>query len=813
MNSGELQNKSWFVLVLVQLLFFAAVWPYLSGKYVFAPSAYVAERALRADQIDPRDITPRDRYGAKDYLDQERIFLRFYRESLHNGNLPFWNERTFGGISQEDSMIYSYLSPLHLPWLVIQNDHVAKGIQIFLLLNLGAIAVLWWGNILGLGPGWTLLSIVLITLTPLALHFQGHTHQPALYYSGLMILAAYHQLLDTGRKKYLWAFFLLTCLATAFNFISILFFTCVALVALSVVSVIRCNQKRRAILIRIAIATLTFVLALSSFAFFIGPIILESHLVREPVAASFQNLAPWSSLPSFIDSLSYSRLVNGVWIPLFLTLPLLLFWRWRQEHSQPIPAVVLGLIAYLASVTLISGVEAIFSIFRTYSPGMKYSANATFRMLFFANICAVLALAWLFRNADRQNRYLSIAITLALFLIVSINATVFLISVVPESWALLHPKVYAFWTVVAVKGLRAPSGIATIIAVLITVALVTQRRLESARGVFLAFLIGVGFVTMYQYQRPNLRADLDPANHPIFQSLQRGSTVLTLENCASATRSWYRSEAALAGFRSLDGPTDVGLFPQVRNFWAHWNDVAEFNKRGANLMEVLWVCSNRALSQGGRMEPTFAALMRVLGVRYVITDRSINDPSMREAGSAGRLRAYENNNIWNEISFIPEYSASALESLLVSLSKGDAMALSEMERIERRRVGISGSKSGNLAWDLEIPVSVRGREGVLFMSHPNEYHRGITLPFVDLPLEGKWVLQDGRSEKEFPMRAIPFRLIDMAAESSHVQIRYSLVHYYFWLPLSLAAFAGFLGFQGIYFRKIAGRTAEGLAEA
>jgi perosamine synthetase len=41
----------------------------------------------------------------RDFFDQERNFLRFYRESVLAGELPYWNERVFSGISQEDSMV------------------------------------------------------------------------------------------------------------------------------------------------------------------------------------------------------------------------------------------------------------------------------------------------------------------------------------------------------------------------------------------------------------------------------------------------------------------------------------------------------------------------------------------------------------------------------------------------------------------------------------------------------------------------------------------------------------------------------------
>jgi len=295
---------TWLPIFCAQVFFAGAVWPYVSGEVVFAPAAYLSEGGLRSASTIGRDLTPRDKFGAQDFLDQERNFLRFYRESLSSGHLPFWNERNFGGVSQEDSMIFSYLSPFHLPWLLTEDDHVAKGWQIYLLLNLGAIAVFWWCRILGVGPAWTLLSIVLVTLNPLSLHYQAHTHQPALYFAGLLALASFYQYLQEGKRAQLLVFFGIVCAAIAMNFLSAMLFISIALAVLGGVYFIRVPDGRAVTLVRSAQGAAAFLLAVITLAFFLGPILLESHLVREPVLPRFQSYAPWDSATSLIDSLS-----------------------------------------------------------------------------------------------------------------------------------------------------------------------------------------------------------------------------------------------------------------------------------------------------------------------------------------------------------------------------------------------------------------------------------------------------------------------------------------------------------------------------
>ncbi|MBI4681424.1 MAG: hypothetical protein HY753_09555, partial [Nitrospirae bacterium] len=103
-------------------IFFALVaMPYLSGRFAYAPKSILYEGTFSASRMALEPMRERDDMGQSDFIMQERQFLRFFRNCLKNGELPFWNENIFGGLSQEDSMINSYISPFNIPWLLISN--------------------------------------------------------------------------------------------------------------------------------------------------------------------------------------------------------------------------------------------------------------------------------------------------------------------------------------------------------------------------------------------------------------------------------------------------------------------------------------------------------------------------------------------------------------------------------------------------------------------------------------------------------------------------------------------------------------------
>lgn len=394
------------IIFLAEILILGVSWPYLSGNHAYAPKEILYTGTFAASNLVSEQMTERDRFGQRDYFDQERVFLRFYRDSIRKGELPLWNEKTFGGISQEDSMIYSYLLPFNIPWLFISNDHIAKGLQIFLILNYGMFGFVWWCRILRLSTPWTLLVIVLGLFTPLSLHFLAHMHQPGLYFSGLYITAAFHRYLEQRKPFHLILFFTFLVFSIIFNFLSILLFISIFLGIISITHFFYSGVSRRELFSRVLMGFSSYILALLFMSFFLGPILLESHLTREPIHASYRSYAPWENVGVFISTLSVFGLYNTACIPFLLILPVLLCIALIKPRFSDIPVGMLAIIIFYCFVVMVTGFEGFQFLFRKIMPGMKYSNSALFRMLFFGNLFGIILLAWLSENMkkDRHDR-------------------------------------------------------------------------------------------------------------------------------------------------------------------------------------------------------------------------------------------------------------------------------------------------------------------------------------------------------------------------------------------------------------------------
>lgn len=781
-------------LVAAQILFLIVAWPYLSGEWVFAPKTYIAEREFRMDGLYKEEIQARDTFGASDYLDQERIFLRFYRDSLRNGELPFWNERTFGGISQEDSMIFSYLSPFALPWFFIDNDHVAKGVQIFLLLNFGALAMIWWCRILGVSDEWTLAAIALGTITPLALHFQAHTHQPALYFTGLIILAAFHRLLETGCRKYLMMFFGAVSLAILCNFLSVLLFISIALAIIAMAHFGWRKGERLVVLGRTVLAATLYGLALASLAFFLGPILLESYLVREPTTYTAGSFAPWAGTHSLIDAVSYFHLGNGVWLPLAFALPVFIVFCRRAAGGFRVAEMTgLGLVLYFLFVVLVSSVWPFIILFRSYFPGMEYSANGTFRQVFFANLCMTPVMASLFTHLKEASIKAKVTVLVILLLEFMVGLAVWLLATFPvPSWLAHTSAIEKLGGLLQTRGLVESTGVSALVALAFVVLAVQSVRNRAAWALLAAFSVGIGLAWIYTYQRPNLPLIMDPVAHPIFSGIPKGSRVMTLEDCSSPTRSYYRSQAALAGMNALDGPTEVGLFVKTRRFWDAWNDIPALNQQGANIMEVLWICSEQAIDADGKLSPVFGALLRLIGTEYLFTGRELQDPAAKAVAQVGGLRAYNLIGQWPRISFLPGVEITQFSEVVTSLSQKDGSMLAKFQHFERIREDLHAERVSNIHWRTKVSPAFSGQKGLLFMNSPVEYTNGLEVPFVHLPLEGSWVVEQGELETAFAMTNVPFRMAELRLGLGRMDIRYTLTQYYFWALVSLFGLLGFV---------------------
>ncbi|MBI5195883.1 MAG: hypothetical protein HZA10_06145 [Nitrospirae bacterium] len=793
------------IVILIEIIIILTALPYLSGRYAYAPKEVLYTGTFASSGQVHEAMTLRNQYGQRDFFDQERIFLRFYRESILKGDLPFWNERTFGGVSQEDSMIYSYLSPFHLPWLVISDDHIAKGVQIFLLLNYGMLGFLFWCRTLQISPVWTFMVMIFGLFTPLSLHFYAHTHQPGILYSGLYITLAYYLYLQHRNPFYLSLLFIFLSLSIITNFLSVLLFISLFLVVISVAFVLHSTIPRKERVSRIARGVACYSSAVLFCSFFLGPILLESYLVREPVAPSYSSYAPWNNLNAVISSLSVFGLGNNAYVPFLFILPILLY----LSLLKNFPVGIIAMIYFWVAAFLITSFEGLQAIFRSVMPGMKYSNNALFRMLFFANLFGFILIAWLSEyfknNKEKAGKNFMKIILLVLAVVLLANAVYWSVSVLqmlspelvralpgklPEFAGLIHNHEERFFT----------TGLGLLISIFffsfwrLNVYSSSSKNTSRAQ-LLLVLLIGIGYLLIYQFQRPDLLSKYDVLRHPIFSGIEikNRDKALTLEDCGSAGHQWYRNEATLAGFSTFDGPTDTGIFTEMRCFWAPLNDIEELNKKGVNLMEVNWICSEKVISEkDSSMVISAKSLFRALGVKYLFTDREINDIGAKKIKQTSGLRLYELGEPWPDITYFPGADSRFLKETIQGLARGSQKAVYDFLVLDRLKRKLNFSRSSNIRWEVSAPPDLRGTGGALFMNHPLEYHRNISFPLTNIPAEGRWeVVKENKSRVDFPLSNGPFRIVDIDMTEKAV-IQYSLRHYWGWTVISACGFIIFI---------------------
>ena len=88
------------------------------------------------------------------------------------------------------------------------------------------------------------------------------------------------------------------------------------------------------------------------------------------------------------------------------------------------------------------------------------------------------------------------------------------------------------------------------------------------------------------------------------------------------------------------------------------------------------------------------------------------------------------------------------------------------------------------------------------MNHPVEYHRGLTIPVVGLPLEGQWMLTANAGQAtSFPLTNVPFRIVDMTLDDTELTVYYDLSQYWVWLPFSGICLVMFIGLLGVYRKR------------
>lgn len=783
----------------MEILFVIVDWPYLTGKYAYAPKSLLYQGTFSSSNIISEPMLPRDDEGQPDFIMQERQFLRFYRESIKHGELPFWNEYTFGGLSQEDSMIYSYLSPFHIPWLFISNDYIAKGVQIFMVLNFGMFGFLLWCRILELSPPWTLLVVIFGTLTPLSLHFLAHTHQPGIYFCGLYVTAAYNQFLKYRKSIYLMSFFVFIIVAITINFLSIFLFITLFIAIISIVHFVHSAIPKKEIINRIFIVIICYILANVSMSFFLGPIVLESYLVREPVSIAYQSYAPWASLGKFLGALVVYNPFNSPYIPFMVTIPLLILRIFRKPISTIASLEVWSLLYIWCFTILVTSFVDLQHVFRSLMPGMKYSNNALFRMLFLGNLFGILLIASLSQYfADNAKRQSLKQIIIILVSIVLLNGFLWLISINLDLWvtilnALRLPKAHELINVFSKAGAY-KIGIGFCVSMLFLYywyQLVKKRKKSTSWMPHIqlttVFFIGIGYTLIYQFNFPNMPVAFDPINHPIFSEIKKDTKAraLTLENCSSERHSWYRYEATLAGLSTFDGPVDCGLFNKTRKFWYPLNNISECIKQGIDLFEVNWICSEKVISVNeGELKPGSKRLFKALGIKYLLTDCDINDTEVVKLKQVGNLKLYSLKGGWSDVTFLPDVNLETLQNTIKGLLSGDYESVNFFDCLESRKHELEAKRISNMKWDVLVPEDLKGKSGVLFMNHPVEYCRGLRFPFTKLPLEGKWIiLSDNGIPANFPLTDVPFRIADIIL-GERITIKYDLTHYQGWFLIS-----------------------------
>ncbi|WIM05108.1 MAG: hypothetical protein OHM77_10435 [Candidatus Nitricoxidivorans perseverans] len=813
-DRSALVRGHFIAICLAQILFAALLWPLLSGESVYSSRMilYSGSFAPSLESLPP--VAPGDDVFQDDFGDQERLFLRFYRESFRSGELPFWNEQIFGGLSQEDSLAYSYLSPFNIPWLLIGNDHIAKAVQIYLLLNFGLFGLLWWARILRVAPAWFFLSAMLLLLSPMSLHFQGHQHQPALYFSALYIAASVHLFLRGGATRHLaWSAFIFT-VAIWCNFITLLLFICILIAFLMAGNVAWPAEggARPAVLRRaVALAGALFGIVLSC-SFLLGPIALEAHLVREPVSLYQANQSPLASPSQFVRSLLFHEKapLQVAWLLVLGAFAVML----KERHTGELKSLYpLGL--FLGFALLLGSSSWVQDLYRAVVPSAKYSGNIYFRLLFMANVLIAPLFAWCgtrLGGGSRAYRQVFLAICAA---VVMVNLLFWLIAAAPGGFG-FNPddafggKLGRLAERLAerpVIGLTAGAG-TIFAAVLFGLAVSGARRRATGWGQWVSLaMAGAMLVAMYRLSDgPSLSMAQDAESYPIFRLVEegRGAPVLTLEDCSGDVRHYTRREPVLAGFRPLDAPTDTGLFRRTREFWMPLNDAREHYRKGLFYYELNWVCREMVSSREGGLMPGFGRLLKALGVRYLFATADITDSMLERLGREGEMRAYRVAVAWPDMVFLPGVREAEWTGVMAGLVRNDADAIEAFDRIEAGKAIVASTRMSNLRWEGTIPPVASAASGVLFMNHPIEYHRDLKFPLLDLPLEGYWEVRTADGAAPFPQTPVPYRSAEIRA-TDRVEVTYSLAHYRGWFALSLLGLAITLSIIRYWLRSWPGR--------
>ena len=773
-QSGSSWNRAWQAVAAGLVICLIAAFPYLTGTTAFAPKSILHEGVFRTQDGSAQALPMRDRLGPRDFFDQERNFLRFYRESILAGELPYWNERVFAGISQEDSMIYAWANPLNLPWLIFDNDHTAKGMQVLLVLWIGVGAISWWGVRLGYPGHLIFLAVVLATLSPVMLHAHSHTHYAGSIYWAAVVVATCTRFLDEGRawRLLLVAFSWITLVVI--NYATIILFTAGALILYTAARIwfeeddSQHGQTRQRTIQRAGWCTLCGAAATGACLFLLSPMLHESSLVRDPVSSVAR-----SYLPGLFTGVGFASMMP--YTPLAILVALRFYRNWRGASAPTLDVRWMGLLWLLAIV--LSASPLLQTVYKSLVPGAKYSNNVFWRFLVFTFPFGALLVAGAFRNPNGNGRRWQLSMeSVWLGVLLLANLSFFAAVITPELWRTISPERFndKIDHLAGDPDSFAMTGLALIIAA--SLFALWHMAGASARARWLPVLIvGLCFVGLFRLQGPNLPVEHDPVEHPLLEGLASADKrLVSLDLCSGAARSYYRPTATLAGFSTPHGPTDAGLFRTTRRFWAPLNDLNELNQQGASFMEVTWLCREQVL-ESGVLRGDIAALFRMLGIDYVATGGEVAGNALTRLRANRYTSIYQFAGSWPDVVFIEGVDAQEVSDHLMGLV-GGWLDGSETEMPYR---ALTARRISNHEWVIEVPEDLRGRHGTVFMNHPIEYHRELRVPGSGMLTEAHWAVRSpslSGGQQAFGLHDAPFRMMSLTLPEGF-SIYYNLSNY------------------------------------
>ena len=686
-------------------------------------------------------------------------------------------------------MVYSWANPLNLPWLVFDDDHTAKGIQILLVLWIGVGVISWWGARLGYPAHLIFLAAMLATLSPVMLHAHSHIHYAGSVFWAVVVVGTYVRFLEAGGRRRLSLVALSWATLVVMNYATIILFTSAALVLYAASRIwliddgLQSDLVRRGVFQRVGWSMLCVAASTGACAFFLLPMLQESSLVRDPISSVAR-----SYLPGLFTGLGFASTMP--YTPLAVLVALQLYRRWRGSSVITIDVTWMALLWSVA--ILLSASPLLQTAYHSLVPGAEYSNNVFWRLLVFTFPFGALLVAGAFTGSSSNGRRWQFSLEKSwLGVLLLANLSFFAASISPEFWKRISPDSVSG----KIDNLAGDpdSLVMTGLALVIAGSLFAlwsgtggSQRVQWA----LVITVALCFVGLFRLQGPNLPVALDPADHPLLEGLgSADKRLVSLELCSdSGTRSYYRPTATLAGFSTPHGPTDAGLFRQVRKFWAPLNDLDELNRQGLDFMEVTWLCRESVL-ESGVLRGDIAGLLRMVGVDYVAARREVVDDNLRSVRKNSQTSVYEFAGAWPDVVFIEGVGAEEVSDHLMDLV-GGRLASSDVGMPYRE---LPAHRVSNHEWVIEVPEELRARSGTVFMNHPIEYHRDWQV--LGRPTEAHWAVRSASlpgGQAAFGLHKAPFRMMTMVLPEGF-SIYYNLSHYTLWGGMSVFCLALALG--------------------